>query len=42
MIKDKLKLSGDVKIELIDQDGHIKETREIKNLVVATGLTFIC
>ena len=42
MIKDKLKLSGDVKIELIDQNGHIKETREIKNLVVATGLTFIC
>tara|TARA_B100001248_G_C27210917_1_gene375739 strand:+ start:155 stop:604 length:450 start_codon:yes stop_codon:yes gene_type:complete len=42
MIKDKLKLSGDVKIELIDQNGHIKETREIKNLVVSTGLTFIC
>jgi hypothetical protein len=42
MIKDKLKLSGNVKIELIDQKGHIKETREIKNLVVSTGLTFIC
>ena len=42
MIKDKLKLSGDVKIELIDQNGQIKETREIKNLVVSTGLTFIC
>ena len=42
MIKDKLKLSGNVKIELIDQNGHIKETREIKNLVVSTGLTFIC
>ena len=42
MIKDKLKLSGDVKIELIDQNGYIKETREIKNLVVSTGLTFIC
>tara|TARA_R100000426_G_scaffold4311_2_gene6707 strand:- start:1298 stop:1747 length:450 start_codon:yes stop_codon:yes gene_type:complete len=42
MIKDKLKLLGDVKIELIDQNGHIKETREIKNLVVSTGLTFIC
>ena len=42
MIKDKLKLSGDVKIKLIDQNGHIKETREIKNLVVSTGLTFIC
>lgn len=42
MINDKLKLSGDVKIELIDQNGHIKETREIKNLVVSTGLTFIC
>ena len=42
MIEDKLKLSGDVKIELIDQNGYIKETREIKNLVVSTGLTFIC
>ena len=42
MIKDKLKLSGDVKIELIDQNGYIKETREIKNLVVSTGLPFIC
>jgi hypothetical protein len=42
MINDNLKLRGDVVIVLKDQDGNIKDTREITNLVVNTGLTFIC
>ena len=42
MINDNLKLRGDVAIVLKDKDGNIKDTREITNLVVNTGLTFIC
>jgi len=42
MINDNLKLRGDVAIVLKDKDGNIKDTREISNLVVNTGLTFIC
>tara|TARA_R110000737_G_scaffold347086_1_gene377883 strand:+ start:4297 stop:4746 length:450 start_codon:yes stop_codon:yes gene_type:complete len=42
MINDNLKLRGDVAIVLKDKNGNIKETREINNLVVTTGLTFIC
>jgi len=42
MINDNLKLRGDVALVLKDKNGNIKETREINNLVVSAGLTFIC
>ena len=41
MLKEKLKVRGDVNIVLCGPDGNIKETREIKNLVVTTGLGWI-
>ena len=42
MINDNLKLRGDVAIVLKDKDGKVKDSREIHNLVVSAGLTFIC
>jgi hypothetical protein len=42
MINDNLKLRGDVALVLKDKDGNIKDSREIHNLVVNAGLTFIC
>ena len=42
MINDNLKLRGDVAIVLKDKDGNVKDSREIHNLVVSAGLTFIC
>ncbi len=41
MINDKLKISGALNIVLTDKDGNVKDTRDIKNLVVDSGLTFI-
>ena len=41
MINDKIKLSGELQIVLKDKDGNVKDTREVKNLVVNTGLAFI-
>jgi hypothetical protein len=42
MINDSLKITGDVQITVFDQaSGEVKDTREIKNLVVTTGKTFI-
>jgi|TARA_R110000851_G_scaffold2542_2_gene10257 hypothetical protein len=41
MLKDTLKLRGDVSISLRGPDGQIKETHEYKNLVVTTGLNYI-
>ena len=41
MLNDQLKVTGDVVVEIIGVDGQIKDRREIKNLVVATGKTFI-
>jgi hypothetical protein len=41
MINDKLKLSGELQIVLKDKDGNVKDTREVKNLVVNAGLAFI-
>jgi hypothetical protein len=42
MINDSLKITGDVQITVFDQaTGEVKGTREIKNLVVTTGKTFI-
>ena len=42
MITDGLKLQGDVALVLRDKDGKIKDERNIKNLIVNTGLNFIC
>lgn len=36
-----LKVIGDVDVVLTGSDGQIKDTREIKNLVVTSGLAFI-
>ena len=41
MIQDKLKLRGDVSIVVKSSDGSVKDSREIKNLVVSDGLNFI-
>jgi hypothetical protein len=41
MIKDNLALRGQVDIVLRDKDGNIKDSREIKNLVVNAGLAYI-
>jgi hypothetical protein len=42
MINEELKLRGDVAIVLKDKDGNVKDSREINNLVVSSGLEFIC
>jgi hypothetical protein len=42
MINEDLKLRGEVAIVLKDKDGNIKDSREIHNLVVSSGLEFIC
>ena len=36
-----VKLTGNVEFILTDQDGNVKETRNIKNLVVTVGKNFI-
>lgn len=41
MINESLKLSGALSIVLTDKDGNVKESREVKNLVVNTGLAYI-
>jgi hypothetical protein len=41
MINDNIKITGNVWINLFDETGAIKDTREIKNLVVTTGKNFI-
>ena len=41
MIKDNLKLRGDVSIVLKSANGSVKDSRAIKNLVVDDGLNFI-
>lgn len=40
-MNDQIKLTGDVVLQVIAADGSVKETREIKNLVVTTGKGFI-
>lgn len=42
MIKDTLKLKGELTIVVKDKDGKVKETRNEKNLVVNSGLEYIC
>lgn len=41
MIQDGFKVTGAVSICVFDKDGVVKDTREIKNLVVTTGRNFI-
>lgn len=41
MFQEELKMTGALKIEVFNPDGSLKETRDIKNLVVTTGKTFI-
>lgn len=41
LMKESLKLVGQVNLVLTDKNGNIKEEREIKNLVVNSGLAFI-
>lgn len=41
MLKDGMMATGQVNIVLTDKDGKIKDKREIKNLVVDSGLDFI-
>ena len=42
MINEGLKLKGDVAVVLRDKNGNVKEERKINNLMVDTGLNFIC
>lgn len=42
MINEGLKLKGDVALVLRDKNGNVKEERKINNLIVDTGLNFIC
>ena len=39
--KDKTKATGKLTVEIKDKQGNVKETRELENLVVDTGLAFI-
>lgn len=41
MLIDNISITGHVRIDLFDSTGVIKDSREIKNLVVTTGKTFI-
>lgn len=41
MVNDLLKVKGDVKIQVFDQNKNLKDNREVKNLVVATGKDYI-
>lgn len=41
MFQEAIKATGNVAITLFDKDGAVKETREIKNLVVTVGKEFI-
>lgn len=41
MINEKLKLSGALSIVLTDKNGNVKDSREVKNLVVNAGLAYI-
>jgi hypothetical protein len=41
-MQDTLKLKGAVALVLRDKDGNVKAKQEAKNLIVDTGLNFIC
>lgn len=42
MLKDSLKLKGELNITVKDKNGNVKESRNEKNLIVSSGLAFIC
>jgi len=39
--KEELKVTGGLRVEIKDKDGNVKDTRELKNLVVTAGLGYI-
>jgi hypothetical protein len=41
MITESIMAKGNLKVELLDSNGNIKDKREIKNLVVAVGKDYI-
>jgi hypothetical protein len=41
MLNEKLTVTGQVCIQIFDAQGNLKDTRDIKNLVVTAGKTFI-
>ena len=41
MINDSIKMTGNLKIVLMDENGTVKHEEELKNLVVTTGKAFI-
>lgn len=41
LTQENLKLAGELSIVLTDKDGQVKDTREVKNLVVNAGLAYI-
>lgn len=41
MLQDSIKMTGDLKIVLTDENGQIKHEQEVKNLVVTVGKNFI-
>lgn len=41
MISDSIEITGNVKIDIIGADGAVKDSREIKNLVVTVGKNYI-
>jgi hypothetical protein len=41
MLKDNMKAKGRLSIVVKDAEGNVKDTREVENLVVDTGLDFI-
>lgn len=41
MINDSLKVVGNLEVKLLDAEGNLKETREVKNLVVHDGKSYI-
>ena len=41
MLNDSIKVTGNVKIDVIGADGAVKDSREIKNLVVTVGKSYI-
>lgn len=40
-MQDQIKMTGELKIVLTNEKGEVKETREVKNLVVAAGKAFL-
>lgn len=42
MIKESIKLRGDLDVVVYGADGQIKEKRELRNLIVDAGLNYIC